>query len=179
MSFKKITEEQINEVLTNPISKHRVFEKMQVRELCDIMEFCKRNFKTDKGNWSINLAVLFCEKFKKLPLGLYQNLTYFYIQYAKRKKVDKGFNTFRERLYHYTLTKGILKRNLNKPTLLDNSKIKPFLTELKHIKFKYLNCTDDLFLKTIKECIDTGFEFSTLKSYYYNNEKNKNPIQKK
>ncbi|MGB5821447.1 MAG: hypothetical protein WBG90_18330 [Saonia sp.] len=65
---------------------------------------------------------------------------------------------------------GLLKPRKTQPTLIDDSKIKLFLAEMKHLKYKYLDTTDDLFLNFIDKGIDTGLSKATLKKYYYDNE---------
>jgi hypothetical protein len=165
-----MVEKEIIAVLTTyPYrSKLSPFEKMQVIELCEIMDFCKSVFKNNKGNWSVLKAVEFCKGNDIEVFSLYMNLLSFYKQYSERKKVFKGFRTFVIHIRRRVNTKGLFKESKDMPTLLDNSKLKPFLQEMKGIKYKYLNSTDDLFIKIISNSIDTGLTYSTLKKYYYN-----------
>lgn len=166
-------EKEIKEILLGPYRTPEYFNKMTVIELCEIMDFCKSSFRNKKQNWSITNTANFCEGNGMLVFGLYQNMCNFYSAYRRRKKKYKGFENYIVQLHHHCQTRGALKIEKVKPKLLDETRVKEFLSEMRGIKGKYLDVTDDLFLNFISKGIKTGLTQSTLKKYYYEGEEGK------
>lgn len=155
--------------------KEKKYVHISVKGLCCLMDYFKTNFKTNKGNLSINKAKEFKEQyFNDFYIYSFMNqLTEFYNAYSKRKKEDKTFNKLINRLF-VSLQKSSDKEysfwdDSSQIELKKDSNINDFLADLKTIKKKYLKGKDSTFLSIISK-INTGYTKSTLRKYYYDSD---------
>lgn len=160
-----MTDKEIILILLKSKKAHKIYKKLSVKNLCEIMTFLEKKLKTIKGNWSLRLYNQFIEKNKNLK---YIDLKFFYYEYANRKKEIKNFELFVNLIKKKEVEKWNEWRN-KKITLVDKDKTKDFLKEMQLIKNKYLDVTDAKLLKLITENIHTGLEPSTVRNYYYKN----------
>ena len=161
-----MNEKEVIEILLKSRNSLAVYKYLSVINLCDIMMFFEKEFKTKKGNWSIKLYNDFLkEKLKNESFDL-EN---FYKEYSKRKKEVLKFLTFIKLIKRNEYKKrNEWRHNTNKKIHLRNKdKIKDFLKELQLVKHRYLDCSDAKLIKLISEEFETGYSESTLRKYFY------------
>lgn len=159
----------IKNLLLEKISRYKsnIFDKLSVEDLCDIMDFCEKKFKTDKNNWSVKLFEKFCYENDNFVLGPHLILRDFHSKYTKRKKPNKTFYDFLERLRHYSYVKGIMKPIDNQMKLRDKKKLKEFIKHMILIKTKFLTGSNEMMYELISKKINTGRTISQLKKLNY------------
>ena len=160
-------EKEIIKILLESRKSIKVYKKLSVKNLCDIMIFFETNFKTKKHNWSIKLYNIFIEEKlneNSLDLGL------FYKEYVSRKKQNKKFGKFISLVY-------LQRRNeyerltRKKIQIISKDKTKDFIKEMQRIKHKYLLGSDADLIKIISDNFETGYSESTIRFHFYQQNK--------
>ena len=158
--------EKIIAIFKQDPKKNYIFKNHSVNDLICMMEYLELNLKTKKGNWSVRRL----KKFNNNCFISDMNIKRFYLQYAIRKKRNKVFENFTNKLGRFIDDKKIFPISLRDPKplkIIDKENVKLFLEELKLLKAKYLSGSNENLLDLISTNIETGLQKTTLRNYFY------------
>lgn len=149
----------------NP-KRNYIFKNHSVKDLICMMEYLELNLKTKKGNWSVRRL----KEFNNNCFISDMNIKRFYLQYAIRKKRNKVFENFTNKLFSFLDDKKTFPISLREPQplkIIDKENVKLFLEEFKLLKAKYLSGSNENLLDLISTNIETGLQKTTLRNYFY------------
>jgi hypothetical protein len=184
--------------LHHPLNNEKIIRGFSNAELRQCYKELKCLFCNEKGYWQLRkyrliLKQILSEKIyleSKKKYTLFDGIEYFGIEYNSRiKELQKGFLAFvfKVKFANIKMLKGIaispqvineglklhnipldLASTFANIALKDKKDIYAFLFDLKELKTKYLNCSDEHFFDFIFDNIYTTLNKSTLKKMYYN-----------
>ncbi|MDP3946507.1 MAG: hypothetical protein Q8Q51_11495 [Lutibacter sp.] len=161
-----MTELEIIKILSrmNIPMGHNQFERISVKEMCEIMDFLKQKIRNKNGSWTIYNFKKFAFEYKIHGVVLAGHSIYLGYEYSKRKHPIKGF----EDASHKYFESFFKIKKKNTTIKLKNKKdLNIFLEDLILLKRKHLDTSNETLIELVSNNIHTGYTKSTLLNYFY------------